>query len=194
VARVASLDASGRGIEVPNGLVHHWRGSVLIPGVTLDEVLARIANPTARDMAQQDVLDARVLERGPGGLRLFLRLQRSQLVTVVYDTEHAIRYVRHSGARASSTSVATRIVEVANAGTPGERVKPAGQDRGFLWRLNSYWRYQQTESGVIVECESISLSRAVPSLLAGTIRPLIDHVARGSMERTLSSMRVRFAN
>ena len=47
---------------------------------------------------------------------------------------------------------------------------------------------------MIVECESISLSRAVPSLLAGTIRPLIDHVARGSMERTLSSMRVRFAN
>ena len=57
-----------------------------------------------------------------------------------------------------------------------------------------YWRYEQTENGVIVECESISLSRAVPSLLAGTVRPLIDHVARGSMERTLSSMRVRFAN
>jgi hypothetical protein len=127
-------------------------------------------------------------------LRLFLRLQRTQVVTVVYDTEHAIHFLRHGPTRASSTSVATRIVEIANAGTAGERVKPAGHDRGFLWRLNSYWRYEQTEHGVIVECESISLSRAVPSLLAATLRPLIDHVARGSMERTLKSMRVRFTN
>ena len=101
---------------MPNGTVHHWRGSVFIPGITLDEVLARVANPTARDMAQEDVLDSRVLERGPGMLRLFLRLQRSQIVTVVYDTEHAIHYARHGRTRASSTSVATRIVEVANAG------------------------------------------------------------------------------
>ncbi len=194
VVKMASLDRAGRDIAVPNGMVHHWRGSVFLPGITLDEVLTRVANPTARDLAQEDVLDSRVLERGPGLLRLFLRLQRSQLVTVVYDTEHAIHYTRHGRTRASSTSVATRIVEVANAGTTGERARPAGQDRGFLWRLNSYWRYEQTGNGVIVECESISLSRAVPSLLAGTIRPLIDHVARGSMERTLSSMRVRFAN
>ena len=194
VVRMASLDRSGHELAVPQAMVHHWRGSVFLPGVTLDDVLARVANPTARDMAQEDVLDARVLERGPGMLRLFLRLQRSQVVTVVYDTEHDIHYARHGRTRASSTSVATRIVEVANAGTAGERPKPAGQDRGFLWRLNSYWRYEQTGGGVIVECESISLSRAVPSLLAGTIRPLVDHIARGSMERTLSSMRVRFAH
>jgi putative flippase GtrA len=194
VVKIASLDRAGRSIAVPSGMVHHWRGSVLIPGVTVDDIMARVSNPSARDMAQEDVLDSRVLERGVGALRIFLRLQRSQMVTVVYDTEHAIRYARHGRTRASSSSVATRIVEVANAGTPGERAKPIGQDRGFLWRLNSYWRYEQTDSGVIVECESISLSRAVPSLLAGTIRPLIDHVARGSMERTLSSMRVRFGN
>lgn len=194
VVRMASLDRSGGDIAVPDGMVHHWRGSVFIPGVTLDEVLARVANPTAQDAAQEDVLDLRVLERGPGTLRLFLRLQRSQLVTIVYDTEHAIRYVRHSRTRASSTSTATRIAEVVDAGTRRERERPAGEDRGFLWRLNSYWRYEQTENGVIVECESISLSRGVPSLVASAVRPLIEHVARGSMERTLSSMRVRFSS
>jgi len=194
VVKMASLDRTGRYIAVPDGMVHHWRGSVFIPGVTLDEVLARVSNPTARDLAQEDVLDSRVLDRGPGSLRLYLRLQRTQLVTVVYDTEHAVQITRHGRTRASSSSVATRIVEVANPGTPNERAKPAGHDRGFLRRLNSYWRYEQTDGGVIVECESISLSRSVPSLLAATIRPVIDHVARGSMERTLSSLRVRFGN
>ena len=26
-------------------------------------------------------------------------------------------------------------------GTPAEREKPPGQDGGYLWRLNSYWRF-----------------------------------------------------
>ena len=194
VVRMATLDRAGGELSVPNGMVHHWRGSVILRGATLDEVLARVQNPTARDTAQEDVLEARVLERGPGTLRLFLRLQRSQLVTVVYDTEHIIRYIRHGRTRASSTSVATRIVEVAQAGGPGQGDRPAPPDRGFLWRLNSYWRYEQIDGGVIVECESISLSRAVPFLLTGTLRPLIDRVARGALERTLSALRAGFAN
>ncbi len=40
-----------------------------------------------------------------------------------------------------------------------KREKPEGKDRGFLWRLNSYWRYQQVDGGVLVECESLTLSR-----------------------------------
>jgi putative flippase GtrA len=194
IVKMATLDATGRAIVVPNAMVHHWRGGVFIPGVTLDEVLARVANPSPRDFEQEDVLDSRVLDRAPGSLRLFLRLQRSQVVTVVYDTEHAVRYTRHGRTRASSSSVATRIAEVTSPGAANERATPIGQDRGFLWRLNSYWRYEQIDGGVIVTCESISLSRAPPSLLAGALRPLIDHIARGSMERTLSAMRGRFGN
>jgi hypothetical protein len=194
VAKMTSHDGAGRPIPVPGGMIHHWRGSVLLPGVSLDEVLTRVANPSLRDVAPEDVLDVRVLERGADWLRLFLRLQRSQIVTAVYDTEHRVDYTRHTGLRASSRSIATRIVEVADAGTPRERARPLGQDRGFLWRLNAYWRYEQTDTGVVVECESLSLSRSIPSLLAVTIRPIIDRVARGSMERTLATMRLKFSD
>jgi hypothetical protein len=135
-----------------------------------------------------------VLDRGPGSLRLFLRLQRSQFVTVVYNTEHAVRYARHGERRASSRSIATRIAEVVEPASPNEWERPVGEDRGFLWRLNSYWRYEQAGGGVLVECESISLSRTVPSLVRGAVRPLIDQVARGSMERTLLAMRARLSN
>jgi hypothetical protein len=180
-------------IAVPGGTIHHWRGRVLLPGATLRDVMVRLANPSPRETEHDDVLASRVLERGPGSLRLFLRLQRSQIVTVVYDTEHEIQFVQHDARRASSRSVATRIVEVADAGTAQERALAMGRDRGFLWRLNSYWRYEQAARGVVVECESLSLSRGVPTLLAGAISPIIDLVARGSMERTLSAMRRRFA-
>jgi hypothetical protein len=193
VVKVATTGDNGEDIEVPGGLVHHWRGTVFVPGATIDEILDRVANPRAADTAQEDVLESRVLARGPRSLRLFLRLQRSQIVTVVYNTEHDVRYERQGPGRATSRSVATRIAEVAEPQTPAERERVPGRDRGFLWRLNSYWRYQQVDRGVVVECESISLSRTVPGLLRVTVQPIIDHVARGSMERTLSAMRDRFA-
>jgi hypothetical protein len=64
-------------------------------------------------------------------------------------------------------------------------------DHGYLWRMNSYWRYQEVKGGVIVECESLTLSRSIPSLLEYMIRPLIKSVARESMKRTLESFRIR---
>ena len=143
-------------------MVHHWRGRVLVPRTSVDEIIARVANPAAEDMNQEDVIAARVLERRPGSLRLFLRLRRTQIVTVVYNTEHDVGYGRRSDGRAWSRSTATRIAEVAEPDTPRERERLPGDDRGFLWRLNSYWRYEAVPGGVLVECESISLSRSAP--------------------------------
>ena len=76
-------------------------------------------------------------------------------------------------------------------GSPQEREKPEGRDRGFLWRLASYWRYEQVDGGVIAECESVSLSRGIPRVLKLFVGRIIDDVARGSMERTLEGMRER---
>lgn len=192
IARLEEAGSDGRSLGVPGAIVHHWRGSVFIPDLSIDDILARLADPSAADLAPDDVIASRVLERGPGWLRVYLRLQRSQLVTVVYNTEHAVRYTRHSQRRASSRSVATHIAEVADPDTARERERPLGEDRGFLWRLNAYWRYEQVGGGVLVECESISLSRTIPTVLRGAVRPLIDQVARGSMERTLLAIRARF--
>ena len=191
IASMESTDENTRQIEIPKGRIHHWRGSIFIPGVTLDAVLSRIENPVPADMQQEDVLESRILERSPGRLKLFLKLQRSKIVTVVYNTEHLVRVERHGPTRASSRSVATRIREVERIDEYREREKPEGNDHGFLWRMNSYWRYEQTAGGVIVECESLTLSRSIPAILSFMINPLINKVARESMERTLVSMRTR---
>jgi hypothetical protein len=44
--------------------------------------------------------------------------------------------------------------------------------------------------GVIIECESISLSRTVPAVVRFVVGPLIDSTAKESMTRTLNAVRV----
>jgi hypothetical protein len=122
-------------------------------------------------------------------MKVFLRLQRTKVVTAVYDTEHHVRFIRDGDTRAASTSIATRIVEIDSAGTPDERERRAGEDRGFLWRLRVYWRYEKVDDGVVAECESISLSRSVPFGLQMVVQPIISGTARESMERTLETLR-----
>lgn len=178
-------------LDVPAALVNHWRGVILIPGARLDDVMWRLEfEPT--DTRQQEVLASKVLSRRPGFLKVSLRVHRSLVLSAVFDTEHEVFFQRHNATRASSQSTATKIVEIENAGTPREREKGPNEDRGLLWRWNAYWRYEQVEQGVIVECESVTLSRHVPFLLRPFAEPLVNGLAKDSMERTLIAMRERF--
>jgi hypothetical protein len=189
IAAVSTVDRAGRPLPVPGATVAHWRGAVLLPGMSLDQLLHRLQHPDESGPYPDDVLSMRVLHRAPERLTLAMRLTRSAIVTATYDTEHIARYRRRGPTRASSRSVSTRIVEVADAGTSAERVLGEGQDRGFLWRMNSYWRYEEVQGGVIVELESITLSRGVPIGLGMVLQPIIDRVARESVTRTLASVR-----
>lgn len=175
--------------EVPGGAIHHWRASVLIPGVSVDRLIAALRDPERHGYRPADVLQWRLLSRQGSRERVYLQIQRREIVTAVFNTEHDVRFTAHGPGRRSSRSVSTRIAEVADAGTPLAREKPIGSDRGFLWRLNSYWRYEAVRGGVLVELESLSLSRSVPALLGPLARPIIARVARESIERTLSGIR-----
>jgi putative flippase GtrA len=193
VEPVATRLDDGREIAVPDGTIHHWRGYVFIPGVSVDDLVTAVRDPASRHAhRQEDVLIARVLSRTSDSLRLYLKLQRSAIVTVAYNTEHDVTYDHYGPDRASSRSVATRIAEIEQLGTPQERERPCGHDRGFLWRMNSYWRYQAVPGGVVVELESITLSRDLPWGLRTVVRPIVTMIARESMQRTLGAMRARF--
>lgn len=191
VARMETEDSRGRTIKVRGGMIHHWRGAILIPSVRLEQVIHRLRYPDPNVPPQKDVLETRILERDEDSLRIYLKLVRKKIVTVAYNTEHLVRYRWHDPFRASSRSIATRIAELEKLHTPQEREKAPGHDRGFLWRLNSYWRYQQVEGGVVVECESLSLSRGYPVIFKPIVAPIVRSVARKSMKRTLASLRHR---
>jgi hypothetical protein len=189
IAEMSASGPDGRTLSVPDGLVSHWRGGVFLRGVTLDGLLNRLQNPSEQGPHQQDVLAVRVLEREPDALKLFIRMARSKIVTVTFDTEHEVGYRRHGARQASSRSVATKIAELDGVGTDAEREKRPGEDRGFMWRLNSYWRYEQVTGGVIVELESLTLSRTVPLGPTPVVQPIIDRIAHESINRTLENIR-----
>ena len=96
--------------------------------------------------------------------------------------------------RVYSRSYSTRIVEVENADRSDEREKPIGKDRGFLWRLYSYWRFQEKDGGVYVQLESVALSRSVPLLLAWVVNPYLKSIPREYLSRLLTSTRVALTN
>jgi hypothetical protein len=58
-----------------------------------------------------------------------------------------------------------------------------------MWRLNAYWRLQEADGGVYVECETISLSRGVPFLLTSLVAPILKQLPRESLEKTLLATR-----
>jgi len=184
-----STEVTGETIDVPSGAIHHWRGSVFVPGVTLDRMigsLLRGACPSdvpgcgAEPHMSNNVAESRTLSRSGDTVRTYIRLVRRSIVTVSYDTEHEMTFRRWTPTLATARSVAMSIREV------------GGADHGFLWRLNSYWRYRQVAGGVIVELESITLSRSIPGVVRPVALPIVQHIARESMAPTLDAFRARF--
>jgi len=175
--------AAGVAIDVPGGLVHHWRGRMFVPRVALDTVLARVRR--AETLLQQpDVRAARIVAHDAWHDVVSMAITRSQVVTAHFDTEHDVRYTWLGAGRAAADSIATRIREIGGPGDPAPR-----EDRGFLWALRAWWRYEAVPGGVLIECESVSLSRAVPLVVRPVVGPLVTRFARESMTRTLSSLR-----
>jgi len=171
-----TLTADGESIGVPSGTISDWHGAVFIRGMTLDRLLHGLTHP-GTPPPQEDVAASRVLSRTSDSLRVYIRLVRHAIVTVTYDTEHEMTFRRWSPTVATARSVATRIEQA------------DGGDHGFLWRLHSYWRYEEKPNGVLVELESLTLSRDVPALVRPIASPLVNRIARESTYRTLEALR-----
>ena len=194
VTRGVARDDSSDRLSISGGTINHWRGTAFVPNVNLDVMLKVLQEPQSDKHQQEDVLSSRVVSRDGDKQKVLLRLRRTKFVTVVYDTEYDVEYRRIEADRAWSNSISTKVVEIKDAGTPKERALPEGNDSGYMWRLNSYWRYKQLDGGVLVEIESLTLSRSLPAIIGPLIRPIVNSTARESMTRTLASVRARFTS
>ena len=177
-------------VEVPGGLIHHWIGTVFIPGATLAQTLALEEDyDHHQDYFRPDVMRSRILRRDGDDFLIELRLYKKKVVTTVLDTEHRVHYTMVDATHAWSRSHTTRIQEVDNTGEPNERLEPEGHDRGFLWRMNTYWRFEEKDGGTYVESQSISLTRDIPTGLAWLVGPYVNSVPRESLTFTLATTR-----
>jgi hypothetical protein len=111
------------------------------------------------------------------------------LATVVLNDYSDVIETQLGNSRAQSASRSTRIAEVVNPGSPDEHERTDGEDRGYMWRLNSYWRIEEKDGGVYVQNESITLSRTVPVLLAWIVNPLVKSIPHDVLFHTLTNTR-----
>jgi hypothetical protein len=176
--------------KTPGAKIHHWIGTVFIPGATLKQALflAQDYDEHAKYF-QPQVLRSKLESHSGDDFKIYMRLKQTKILTVVFDTNHNVHYTYLDPTHAYSISRTTRVAEVEHPGAADEYTMPVGNDHGFLWRLNSYWRFYQTGRGVYVQCEAISLSRDIPTGLNFLLGHFIEGIARDSLEFTLRSTR-----
>jgi len=181
----------GRPINVPHGLIHDWVGMLFIPGATLARTLATIQDYDHHDnIYNPDVRRSKLLEHDGSHFTVYLQLYRKTIITAVINANFDIRYERFGATRAESRAYSTRLAEVEQFGTPEERELPIDRGHGYLWRLYSYWRFEERDGGVYVQLESIGLSRSVPLIFAWLVNPLLRSIPRGTLESMLTKTRV----
>jgi hypothetical protein len=181
---------NGRAIDCPGGMIHHWVGIMFVPGATLEKALRLVEDYDHHaEVYAPQVVRANVISHAGDDFHVFMRLRQKKIVTVVLDTEHDAHYNRLDATREESSSVSTRVQQVEDAGSPGERVLPEGRDDGFLWRINTYWRFLERDGGVYIQSESVSLTRNIPTGLGWLIGPFIESIPRELLQATLDNTR-----
>ncbi len=189
IRKLQTRDA-GKEMEAPNALIHHWVALVFIPGVSLQQALRFVQDydQHARFYAP-DVVASRLVKRDGDFFHIHYRLRKRKVITVVMNTDYDVTYFPLDARRVHSRSYSTRIAEVGKPGEPDEKEKPVGRDGGFMWRLNTYWRFQEKDGGVYLQCEAVSLTRDIPTGLGWLIRPFISGIPRESLTFTLTKTR-----
>jgi len=187
---VAQFWSGGGPVKVPSGLIHDWIGAAFIPASTIQQILAVIQDyDNHKNIYKPEVVDSKLIRCNENDFQIYLRLLKKKFITVVLDTDHEVHYRPVDRTRWVCRSYTTRIAEVENAGDKDERILQPDTGYGFLWRLYSYWRFEERDAGVVIECRAISLTRDVPFGLGWAIEPIIQKLPKESLINTLEATR-----
>ena len=194
VIESASALNGGNEEEIPGGMIQDWLGMMFMPGANLQDLKAVLQDyGNYKNFYKPKVIESKELAHNDDGYDVFLRLYEKHLLTVVLNTTFHVHYGMLDPQRMYVTSRSTRITEVKDSKKPDAEEKPAGNDTGFLWRLNSYWRFEAADGGVYAQCEAISLSRDVPLGLGWMIKGFLESFPKASMMNTLRGTRAAVA-
>ena len=176
------------GAEVSGSLLHHWRGTAFVPRATAADFERLMQNFQAYPQHfSPQVLQAALIAHRGDRMQASMRVRQKHILTAVLDTTYDITYGQLDKQHGYNVSRSTRIAEIDSPGTPSERALNASEEHGFLWRLNTYWSYEEKDGGLYLQIEAISLTRSIPHGLGWVIRPYIESIPRESLEFTLRS-------
>jgi len=182
--------ADGVSTDVPDGMVHHWVGLAFIPGANLAEVLAIAKDYDRRaELYKPEISASHLISHQGNDYKFFLRLYQKRFTTAIFNTEYVAHWGQVDPSRVYSNSISTKVAEVKDSDKPDGEEYPVGQGRGYLWRLNTYWRFQQKDGGVYIQCEALSLTRDIPWGLGWLIKPLVTKIPKESLNHALGQTR-----
>jgi hypothetical protein len=172
--------------DFPGAMLHHWRGTAFAAGAKAAdfERLMKDFNDYPEHFSPQ-VLQAKVLSQQGDRFHTVMRVRQQHIITVVMDTAYDVTFGRLDAPRGYSISRSTRISEIDSPGSRNERALNPSEEHGFLWRLNTYWSYEERGGGLYMQIESVSLTRSIPTGLGWAVGPFVKSVPRESLEFTL---------
>jgi hypothetical protein len=167
VTPMQTLD-QGKAIEVPDGVLQHWLGVVYLEDADIDHVRGLLLNLEGyKDFFKEQIIESKVKKHEGDQYEFSLRFYRKQLSTVVLNVDETGKYTLIDPMKWTFASHSTRIGEAEHP----KKKKKLDQDRppedaaGYLWRFNLYLRAQQSENGVYVEMQVITLARETSGLI-----------------------------
>jgi hypothetical protein len=176
------------GAELKGALLHDWRGTAFAKGATVadfERVMKDFGAYPKRFSPQ--VLRAQILAQQGDHDQVTMRVRQHHILTVVLDITYDATFARLDANHGYSISRSKRVAEITASGSTHERALAPNEDHGFLWRINTYWSYEERDGGLYIQIESISLTRSVPVGLGWAIEPFIQSIPRESLEFTLRS-------
>lgn len=174
------------GSDLPGAMLHHWRGTAFAPGATAAdfERMMKDFGAYPKYYAPQ-VVSTRVITQQGDHFQVSMRTRQKHVITVVMDLDLDVTFGRLDARHGFSFSRSKEISEIDSPGTSKEHPMDPKENHGFLWRLNTYWTYEERDGGLYMQIETVSLSRSVPAGLGWAIKPFVESVPRESLEFTL---------
>jgi hypothetical protein len=185
--------------DLPGAMLHDWRGTLFVPrGKAQDlERLLIDFNSYPEKFSPQIVRAQELSHVDAGGLhrvQASMRIRQKHLITVVMDTTYDVTFGQSDPQHGYSLSRSTQVSEIDAPGTREEHALNAKEEHGFLWRLNTYWSWEERDGGLYIQIESVSLTRSIPRGFAWLIGPFVESVPRESLEFTLRSASAALRN
>jgi hypothetical protein len=173
--KIRTLEANGPNPhKLTGGQLYDWMGTSFIPGATLDQLMRMLQDydHRAQYFAETIASSKLLCLTGADHFQYSMRMKEPAIL----DVDSDVVWERVDAHRWRCRSLSTRVAE-------------AGKDHGYLRRLYSYWRFAETEKGVYVEAETITLSDEFGAMTRMLGSALMGINPEKSLRHSLTSMR-----
>ena len=174
----------------PSALLHHWRATAFVPNATTADFEHLLQNFSAypQNFAPQIVSSTIICAHPPtpSSASAPASTTSSPSSSTPPATSPSPPSTPPTATASPAAPASTRSPHPAS---PSEHALSPSDEHGFLYRLNTYWSYEQRDGGLYLQIESISLTRSIPHGLAWAIQPYLESIPRESLVFTLTSAR-----